>query len=94
MSRLRKGAKVLCKTNLGDGVINGTIGKVVDLVFMPLGDALLQGQRLGFAVDAKQVQQDWVKVNKNKIWPIVQFAVKGKTFYKTVVPIVILWKIA
>ena len=84
--RLRKGAKVLCKTNLGDGVVNDTIGKVVDLVCMPNGDALMAGQRLGLAVDAKQVQQDWVMVNKDKIWPVVQFVVKGKTFYKTVVP--------
>ncbi|KAL3149962.1 DNA helicase [Trebouxia sp. C0009 RCD-2024] len=56
-----QGAKVLCKTNMGDGVVNGTIGTVVELVSLPLGDALLEGRRLGFHVDDKEVQQDWDK---------------------------------
>ncbi|KAL3156494.1 DNA helicase, variant 2 [Trebouxia sp. C0009 RCD-2024] len=84
--RLRVGAKVLCKTNMGDGVVNGTIGTVVELVSMPLGDALLEGSRLGFHANDKQVQQDWDKVNADKKWPVVKFVVKDKTCYKTVVP--------
>ncbi|KAL3132155.1 DNA helicase [Trebouxia sp. C0010 RCD-2024] len=82
--RLCVGAKVLCKTSMGDGVVNGTIGTVV--VSMPLGDAFPEGRRLGFHVDDKQVQQDWDKVNADKKWPMVKLFVKDKTCYKTVVP--------
>ena len=84
--RLRKGAKVLCKKNLQDGVVNGSVGEVIGFTGVSVSNSLVAARQLGFDVGVGEVKKSWHSVNDGRRWPIVQFQVQGRAVAKTVVP--------
>lgn len=69
--KLRVGARGMSIASLGNGVVNGTMGKVVGFYAQP------PDLDLPYGVTSTMANTYWQDMSRDQLWPLVQFSVAG-----------------